>query len=349
MKHLLNEQISKIKHLMGINITDLNEDNIIPANRPDTTNVVKNYPLDNKINNTTDYSWLDKYDTDPKKPATIKKIQKDPSVNNIKTYPKCVQKFGDPIDNGLGVVGIEGKDQYKDFIFYNNLRYIGPNDVQGYYYCDIDKIRTSINKPITHKDGQVIPVALGGVKGVKRFQDWLDVNFSDWLKKYGTIDKDPKKGYGYFGPSTKAKWLDKKIQDAFLNNKYINQPIKPLTKPDNKPVQIDKPDLKPDLKLIQPDNLPSKNVDKTEPIVQNQQKNQTGQEIYKILYDGNLIRTSTFNKNQLVIDNTKNYINDEQIEKLKDYLSSLPVSYSYKTTRENGKLIFVKNNIPTPQ
>ena len=60
--------------------------------------------------------------------------------------------------------------------------------------------------PGTAKQKSTIPQELKDVNGVKAFQDWLDTKAPGWLKKYGTINKDPKKGYGKFGPSTSAAW-----------------------------------------------------------------------------------------------------------------------------------------------
>lgn len=46
-------------------------------------------------------------------------------------------------------------------------------------------------------------------KDVKRFQDWLDVNYPNWLNG-GKLNKG--RGYGTFGPYTKKAWAQYKTQ-----------------------------------------------------------------------------------------------------------------------------------------
>jgi len=52
----------------------------------------------------------------------------------------------------------------------------------------------------------VIPKEINSLEKLKSFQDWLDTNHSGWVNKYKTLNKDVKKGYGKYGPSTKKAW-----------------------------------------------------------------------------------------------------------------------------------------------
>jgi len=51
-------------------------------------------------------------------------------------------------------------------------------------------------------------VVVSAPKDVKAFQDWLDTNKPGWTtgKNYKTISKKPERGYGKYGPLTKAAW-----------------------------------------------------------------------------------------------------------------------------------------------
>ena len=62
-----------------------------------------------------------------------------------------------------------------------------------------------------------IPSELKDIDGVKKFQDWLDVNHSGWHRKYGTLNKNLLRGYGKYGPNTTRGW-DK------YKNEYLNTP-----------------------------------------------------------------------------------------------------------------------------
>jgi len=51
-----------------------------------------------------------------------------------------------------------------------------------------------------------IPSELKDIDGVKKFQDWLDVNHPGWHRKYGTLNKNLLRGYGKYGPNTNRGW-----------------------------------------------------------------------------------------------------------------------------------------------
>ena len=59
-----------------------------------------------------------------------------------------------------------------------------------------------------------IPLELKDIKGVKKFQDWLDVNHPGWHRKYGTLNQNLLRGYGKYGPNTTRGW--NKYKDEYL-------------------------------------------------------------------------------------------------------------------------------------
>jgi hypothetical protein len=65
-----------------------------------------------------------------------------------------------------------------------------------------------------------IPSALKDTEGVKKFQDWMDINHPNWVKGKN-LNKGG--GYGKFGPSTKAAW--DKYKDSYFSGKLVvNRP-----------------------------------------------------------------------------------------------------------------------------
>jgi hypothetical protein len=67
-----------------------------------------------------------------------------------------------------------------------------------------------------------IPSALKDAEGVKKFQDWMDINYPNWVKGKN-LNKGG--GYGKFGPSTKAAW------DKYKNKYASGAPIKYNARP----------------------------------------------------------------------------------------------------------------------
>lgn len=69
-----------------------------------------------------------------------------------------------------------------------------------------------------------IPDDLGGVEGVKAFQDWLDQNKGKWAystrsKTNYSVNQNPKRGYGNYGSNTQKMWNDPKVKEEYLNSK----------------------------------------------------------------------------------------------------------------------------------
>jgi uncharacterized protein YukE len=58
-----------------------------------------------------------------------------------------------------------------------------------------------------------IPKELVDVNGVKKFQEWLNTQDPKWVNGK-TLELDPKRGYGRFGPLTSASW--NKLKDIYL-------------------------------------------------------------------------------------------------------------------------------------
>lgn len=73
-------------------------------------------------------------------------------------------------------------------------------------------------KKTTPVVGKPIPMALKNSEGVKKFQQWLNTNASGWVST-GTLELNPARGYGRFGPKTAAAW-DK------YKNRYLNLSVK---------------------------------------------------------------------------------------------------------------------------
>ena len=61
-----------------------------------------------------------------------------------------------------------------------------------------------------------IPLELKDIKGVKKFQDWLDVNHPGWHRKYGRLNQNLLRGYGKYGPNTTRAWNNQSIKDEYL-------------------------------------------------------------------------------------------------------------------------------------
>jgi hypothetical protein len=61
-----------------------------------------------------------------------------------------------------------------------------------------------------------IPSELKDIDGVKKFQDWLDINHPGWHMKYGTLNKNLLRGYGKYGPNTTRAWNNQSYKDEYL-------------------------------------------------------------------------------------------------------------------------------------
>ena len=58
-----------------------------------------------------------------------------------------------------------------------------------------------------------IPKELVDINGVKKFQEWLNTQNPTWVNGK-TLELNPKRGYGRFGPLTSASW--NKLKDVYL-------------------------------------------------------------------------------------------------------------------------------------
>jgi len=91
--------------------------------------------------------------------------------------------------------------------------------------------QSSGSQPVSGgKQPTQIPSELKDIDGVKKFQDWLDVNHPGWHRKYGTLNKNLLRGYGKYGPNTNRAWNSYK--DEYL--KTLNSVATPsIDKPSN--------------------------------------------------------------------------------------------------------------------
>jgi len=108
------------------------------------------------------------------------------------------------------------------------------------------------SKPTTPKPPsppKPIPEKLKDAEGVKKFQDWLDQNVTDWAKGYkdGKVNKGQQNpgfksgGYGTFGPRTSKAWLTYKEQ--FLNKAQPSEKKPPQDEISGEEVVINVVDL----------------------------------------------------------------------------------------------------------
>lgn len=108
--------------------------------------------------------------------------------------------------------------------YFGNGRKALPNGTMANYTCnDPEFKRKSKSVPI--------PTELKDSEGIKKFQDWLDINAKGWATGYveGIINKGENGGgYGKFGPRTQKAW--NKYKDQYLNS--LETPETPETTPE---------------------------------------------------------------------------------------------------------------------
>lgn len=80
----------------------------------------------------------------------------------------------------------------------------------------------------TNTTQQGLPSDIGGVEGVKKFQDWLDKTKGEWAfsKTYNKnykVNQNPKLGYGVFGPNTNKMWNDQTVKDEYMKGTIQEQ------------------------------------------------------------------------------------------------------------------------------
>jgi len=89
------------------------------------------------------------------------------------------------------------------------------------------------SNPVNNKPQVESPVGddVNSPQDVKGFQDWLDLNHSGWTtnKTYQTLDKQLSRGYGKYGPLTKAAWASYK--DEYLQSKPKPEVESPVNNP----------------------------------------------------------------------------------------------------------------------
>ncbi len=99
------------------------------------------------------------------------------------------------------------KYSYKPVSLYSDGLVAFVNKMKG-FFCTANK-NTSNQNTLNKNNGTVkSEVSVNAPKDVKVFQDWLDKNKPGWLtgKPYKTLDKNPERGYGQYGPLTQAAW-----------------------------------------------------------------------------------------------------------------------------------------------
>ena len=145
------------------------------------------------------------------------------SVYGWDKYP-CVVELakskGVSLDNdGAYLIG--------DFRYYANGRKgILSTGNKAFFTCDDPEFKKSSgsqssgsqssgSQPVSGgRQSTQIPLELKDIKGVKKFQDWLDVNHPGWHRKYGTLNQNLLRGYGKYGPNTTRGW--NKYKDEYL-------------------------------------------------------------------------------------------------------------------------------------
>jgi hypothetical protein len=112
--------------------------------------------------------------------------------------------------------------------YYNNGRKRLADGTMGNYTCNDPEFKkqvqgkTKVAKPVE------IPAELKDSEGIKKFQDWLDVNAAGWATGYkeGIINKGQNGGgYGNFGPRTQKGWAtykDTYLKSASSANPYAD-------------------------------------------------------------------------------------------------------------------------------
>lgn len=63
----------------------------------------------------------------------------------------------------------------------------------------------TVNNPVTNT-ATATPKELGDSEGIKKFQDWLDINKAGWATGYKDGKLYKARGYGRFGPRTSKAW-----------------------------------------------------------------------------------------------------------------------------------------------
>ena len=87
--------------------------------------------------------------------------------------------------------------------------------------------QSSSNQGDTYLTPPELKQKLGDKTGVQAFQDWLDETYSGWHTKYKTLNGETLKGYGKFGPLTKAAWTKYKTE-YLKQNPNLSQDVQKI-------------------------------------------------------------------------------------------------------------------------
>jgi hypothetical protein len=166
--------------------------------------------------------------------TTTDEFSKFPCVKSLKTEKKATAK-------ATGVPMKIGEGNLKQYYFGADGTLYSYGQEYGKWSCGSKPNTVLINgkevsvevKPVTPTtqtlpNGTVlaIPKSLKDKEGVKKFQDWMDINHPNWVKGKN-LNKGG--GYGKFGPSTSAAW--NKYKDEYLGgSKTTDTPDYPVNK-----------------------------------------------------------------------------------------------------------------------
>ena len=93
--------------------------------------------------------------------------------------------------------------------YYDDLKKLGKDEFTEQSFPRTSPTSGGNNKPLKGGTSSQIPSELKDVEGIRKFQDWLDVNRAGWAKGYegGILNKGISRGgYGKFGPRTIKAW-----------------------------------------------------------------------------------------------------------------------------------------------
>jgi hypothetical protein len=189
----------------------------------------------------------------------------------------------------------------------------------------------------TSKDVYLTPTELkqnvGNKTGVQAFQDWLDTNHSGWHSKYQTLGGIVQKGYCKFGPNTNSAWTTYKKEYLEKNPNLVDSANTiPLTQP--KTDATAQPATAQQGQAMKP--LANATPIKTNDLTSTSQK---PDEIYNTLWSGGLVQGDPEGQGRIRID--VKTLNDDQKEKLKQYMPKLGYEY-YRTKNRDGRFVFTK-------
>jgi hypothetical protein len=141
-------------------------------------------------------------------------------------------------------------NEFNGYGIYKNIKGIEfsgnwvDGELNGKTTNDLDKLDQPMtspeSNPVNNKPQVASPVGddVNSPQDVKGFQDWLDLNHSGWTtnKPYQTLDKKDSRGYGKYGPLTKAAWASYK--DEYLQSKPKPEVETPAETPVSNPTEI---------------------------------------------------------------------------------------------------------------